>query len=161
MSVKDYGVKVTRDTENMLVTFQLIKKADESVLQTLTIYWDDVHEDVISFIELYGLTKILQDRCSSSDVLDKLDDYKALFEETLAIGKLERERKSGSGPTVKPEIEALASYKDISVAQAQKLLRQYDKDEQATILASKPVQDELAKLKAKQGEADDLDDLLS
>lgn len=161
MSKKTHSINVKRDTDKMTATFELTDVKAEKVIQTLTVAWDDVHEDARDFVSLYGMTKLLQDRESGADVLDKLDKYSALFDETLKIGVLKRERKAGQGPTVKPEIEALASLKGITVGQAQKLLRKYDKEQQETILSSEAVQDELTKLKATvEDDVDSLDDLI-
>jgi hypothetical protein len=144
----------------MTALFQLVNKTTEKVEQELTLSWADVHEDCEDFVKLYGLTKLVQDRESGADMLEKLEAYQACFNDTLLIGVLARTRKSG-GPTVRIEIEALASVKGITVKQAQLLLRKYEKDDQEKILASESVVAQVAVLSATEEPAEgDLDDLL-
>jgi len=143
----------------MQVTFDLADKATEKVVQSLTIDWADVHDDCKDFTSLYGLSKVLQDRESGADMMDKLNAYQECFDDTLKAGILARERKSG-GPTVRVEVEALAAIKDITVKQAQTLIRQYPKEAQEKIFKSQAVLAQVAKLQTteepKEGAFDDL-----
>jgi hypothetical protein len=162
MAKQSHGISVTRNTEDMTVTFKLTDKSTEKVIDSLTIKWADVHDGCRDFTALYGLTKILQDRESGTGMMEKLQAYQDLFDDTLAQGILNRERKGG-GPTVRIEVEALAAIKDMTVKQAQTLLQKYDKEDREKILASKPVTDKVAEMKADTEEVAEnaLDDLLS
>lgn len=154
-----HGISVTRNTENMTVTFDLMNKAEEKSEDQLTIAWDDIHEDCRDFVSLYDLTKILMDRESGTEMAEKLAAYQSCFDETLAIGKLNRDRKSG-GPTVRIEVEALAKLKDMTVKQAQTLLQKYDKDQREQILTNPAITAMVEEMKAEEPAAGDLDDLL-
>ena len=163
MAKATHGISVDRNTDTMTVTFKLVNKATEKVERTLQIDAKDVHENCKDFTYLYGITKILQDRESGADILDKLDAYQSCFDDTLKAGILARERKSG-GPTVRVEVEALAKLKKLTVKQTQTLLSKYEKDDREKILTSAAVQAEvkkLAKANADEPQADAFDDLLS
>ena len=159
MAKATHGIAVTRDTDSMQVTFKLTNKATEKVEDELTLNWADVHDDCKDFTSLYGFTKILQDRESGADMLDKLSAYKSCFDDTLAIGVIARERKSG-GPTVRIEVEALAKLKGITVKQAQTLLQKYSKEDRETILASEAVTEAVAEMQPTEVAEDAFDDLL-
>ncbi len=162
MAKQSHGISVTRNTDTMQVTFDLMNKATEKAEQTLTLDAADIHANCKDFVLLYGMTKILQDRESGTEMSLKLDAYNECFEDTLKIGVVARARTS-SGPTVRIEVEALAKLKKITVKQAQGLLQKYSKENREIIFASEPVQKEVAKLQKivdKSDEAESLDDLL-
>lgn len=160
MAKATHGISVTRNTDKMIATFQLVNKTEETIEDELTLKWDDVHPDCQDFVKLYGMTKLVQDRESGAEMLEKLEAYSSCFNDTLAAGILNRERKSG-GPTVRIEVEALAKLKGVTVKQAQTLLRKYDKDQQATILGSDQVSEMVKTIQAEtKDETGDLDDLL-
>ena len=159
MAKQSHGIRVTRNTDTMQVEFELVNKLTESVEDSLTLDWADVADNCKDFTSLYGFTKILMDRESGANMLDKLTAYKACFDDTLAIGVIARERKSG-GPTVRIEVEALAKLKGITVKQAQTLLQKYDKDDRETILASDAVTAQVAKMKPVEVDEHAFDDLL-
>lgn len=164
MSKATHGLHVTRNTKDMRIIFDLVNKATEKVEDTLTINWSDVHPDCRDFASLYGVSKILMDKQSAIDMMSKLEAFQELFDDTLKVGILNRERQSG-GPTIRVEIEALANIKKITAKQAQKLLAKYDKEVREEILTSVKVKNEVAKMAKKFTEeaADEItfDDLIT
>jgi len=148
MSKSTHGISVTRNIDTKSATFKLINKASEEVVQTLTLQLKDVHEKCEIFVSLYGMTKIVQDRESGTDMLEKLNAYQECFDQTLKVGVMARERQGG-GPTVRLEVEALAGLKKISVKQAQALLSKYSKEDREKILGSELVKKATEKLVAK------------
>lgn len=162
MAKATHGISVTRNTDTMEATFKLVNKATEAVEDQLVLKWADVHENCRNFVILYGMTKLVQDRESGADMLQKLDAYKECFDATLAIGILARERQGGA-PTVRLEVEALAVVKKIGVKQAQALLAKYSKEDREKILASEPVKKQTEKMAKKLAEEVDtvsFDDLI-
>ncbi len=163
MAKATHGLDVIRNTSDMSVTFRLVEKATEKVVDTLTLHWADVHDDAKGWTSLYGLTKVLMDRDSQTPMLEKLDAFSANFEATLKIGVLQKPR-THTAPTVRIEVEALAAIKNCTVGQAQALLRKYDEETRKKILEGSKVQAKVKQLKAKAEKAEeasgDLDDLI-
>lgn len=161
MAKPTHGLRVTRNTDAMTVTFELVNKLTESVEDSLTVNWADVDESQQPMTSLYGLSKFCMDRESAIAMEHKLGAFQELLEDTLFKGDWDRPRKS-SGPTVRIEVEALARLKKMTVKQAQTLLRKYSKEDQESILASEKVTAQVAEMQADQTEAseDAFDDLI-
>ena len=161
MAKPTHGLRVSRKTDTMTVTFELVNKATETVEDSLDIEWADVDETQQDMVSLYGLSKFCMDRESAIAMEHKLGAFQELLDDTLYQGIWDRPRKS-SGPTVKIEIEALAKIKKMTVKQAQTLLRKYSKEQQEEILASKLVTSEVERMTRDQSEVseDAFDDLL-
>jgi len=157
-----YGLKVELNEETGSVDVTVREKVDGDFkdLDTQAFGIDGINEDIRPKVELYGLSKLLQDRSSAIPTgPDKLAAMNEVFAQ-LANGEWEKERTRGA-PTVSAEVEALASLKGASVAAIQKALRNYTKEQKEKILGSKAVQDKAAEIKAAREEAADvnLDDL--
>jgi len=154
-----FGLKV--DLEGNLVTVTVREKdsnGDFSDVDVKEFNIDEVHADLLSWVALYGLSKLLQDR--SSDVKagpDKLDAMTEVFEQ-LKAGQKERERKAGA-PTVSAEVMALADIKGVCVADIQKALRAYSKEVREKILSNPAVVERAAAMRSKTTEVA-LDDLV-
>lgn len=123
---------------------------------------DSIHESLTKKTLLYGVSKLLQDR--SSDVkagVDKLDAMGEVHDQ-LGAGTWEKARVVGA-PVVSAEVEALAEIKGISISDAQRALKRYDKEGRATILASDVIIAKAAEIREarKTVETTDLDDLLA
>ena len=82
-------------------------------------------------------TKIANFAASLPDSADKLAAQKEGWE-MLVAGRWEKEREGG-GPTVSPQVEALAQLKGVSVSAIQKKLREYTDDQRVQILSNKKV----------------------
>lgn len=77
----------------------------------------------------------------------------------LVAGEWEKAREGG-GPTVSPEVEALAKIKGASVAAIQKALREYSDERRKAILENPKVKAEADKIRKARQDADvDLTDL--
>jgi len=159
-----FGLKVDLDTENGQVNVLVRKREGEGFaeIETGTFDLSNVHEELQTNVALYGLSKLLQDRTSQVDAgpskLDAMREVMALLEK----GEWEKERTAGA-PTVSAEVEALAELKGVSVAVAQKALRNYSADQRAKILANPSIVERAAKIKAsREAEAGSvsMDDLM-
>jgi hypothetical protein len=77
----------------------------------------------------------------------------------LVAGEWEKAREGG-GPTVSPEVEALAEIKGASVAAIQKALREFDEEKRKAILANPKVVAIAKRIRAEREDAEvDLTDL--
>lgn len=160
MAKPTHGLRVSRKTDTMTVLFELVNKATEQVEDSLSVEWADVSEASQDDVSLYGLSKFCMDRESATPMLEKLQAFDKLLDDTLYQGVWDRPRSS-SGPTVRIEIEALAKLKGMTVKQAQTLLRKYDKDDQESILTSEAVQAQLAEMDLEAASDDAFDDLIA
>lgn len=128
-----YRLKVELDTERGLVKVSVIERESENVVDSENFAIGDLPDTVRPFTDLYGLSKLLQDRSSDTDTgpakLDAMREVNAMF----LAGQLERERRAGA-PVVSAEVEALAEIKGITVAQAQAALRKFSKEQREQIL---------------------------
>lgn len=115
-------------------------------------------------IALYGLSKVLQDRSSSTPSgPEKLDTMENVFGK-LQQGEWRAAREGGGGGGgISPEVEAVAEIKDISIAQAQKALKAMSKEDRAKVKENpkvKEVADRIREERKAQGGVE-LDDLVS
>lgn len=160
----DYSFKFDLDTEAGVVIATLREKdeKDEFVnLDTKSFALSSIPFEVRAFTDLYGLSKLVQDRASQVPAgPEKLAEMQMVYD-SLVAGNLERERKSGS-PTVSAEVEALASIKGCSVADIQKSIRKYTKEQKEKIFANPAVVAKAAELRSIRETTEiDLDDILA
>lgn len=113
--------------------------ADEFVEVASEVYkYDSLPEGITAMVKLYGLSKVLQDRCSEVEVgSEKIPALSEVFAQ-LSTGQWEKARVVG-GTVVSAEVEALAQLKGISIPDAQKALSKYDKAQKEKILANAQV----------------------
>lgn len=126
-----------------------------------TFNFDDLPEELDGkFMELGRKTKLVNFAASAkSEDRDRLDMIREGWQQLLD-GVWEKEREGG-GPTVSAEVEALAEIKGISVADAQKALRGYDKEARAKILANPKIKAKADQIrKAREAEPVSLGDLM-
>jgi hypothetical protein len=103
---------------------KVIERESGDVVEEDTFDARSIADTVKTNVALYGLSKLLQDRSSEvSAGPEKLASMKEVYD-MLKAGQWERERKAGA-PVVSSEVEALATLKKITVAQAQAALRKY------------------------------------
>lgn len=124
----------------------------------------ELPEEIQTKSLVYGVSKLCAERTSDTPPSDdKLNAIDEVFQ-SLLDGNWERERKKGTGPTVRIEVEALAALRGCTVKQVQTLLKKYDKEQQESIFAHEDVVAKVEEMKADMGELDDdanLDDLIS
>ena len=163
--INPYGLKVDLSGEDGTVTVLVRKREGEGFaeVESTSFEIESVHESLRPNVALYGLSKLLQDRTSQVDAgpekLGAMREVMALLER----GEWEKERTRGA-PTVSPEIEALAEIKGISVAVAQKAIRNYTPEQRAKILSNPRVVARATELKAareSEGAAVSFDDMTS
>lgn len=163
---KKAHIVVKRDTDSMIATFNLMDTDDETVLDSLSIDWDTVHEDAVPFVQLYGVTKILQDRCSGVELPLKLKAYDELFQATLEQG-ITSKPKAEQGRRLKAiESEALAKYMsehykaDVSMTKVSELWSASTEERKLELLEIDRVIELIAELKEDAGAGDfNFDDL--
>lgn len=145
----------------MSVNVNVIKREDDTVVESETFLAGEIGENVRGDVALYGLSKLLQDRSSDTPAgPGKLAAMREVME-LLKAGTWERERKAGA-PVVSAEVEALAEIKNISVAEAQAALRKYSKETRDQILANPKIVERAAAIRERRGKAEvSLDDLTS
>ena len=143
-----YGLKVDLSGEEGTVTVLVRRREGEGFVEVETDSFDiaDVHESLQPNVALYGLSKLLQDRTSQVDAgTEKLPAMREVMA-LLAKGEWEKERTAGA-PTVSAEVEALAEIKGVSVAVAQKALRNYTPEQREKILANPGVVERAIKIR--------------
>jgi hypothetical protein len=159
-----FGVEVDLNTENKSIDVRLFERVDEDreVRDTRSYNINDLPPEIRVRSDLYGGSKILQDRTSSEsknpERLSSMDDVWT----RLCAGQWEKERES-TGPTVSAEVEALARLKGVSVADIQKSLRsRYDAEKREEILNHPKVKELADEIRAAR-EAEDVnfDDLIA
>jgi hypothetical protein len=157
-----HHINVVRDTEAMTVTFSLVEKATEKVIDTLVLKWSDVHEDSRNAVILYGLTTFPRDRTSqNTDVLTKLAAYQTICEETIFAGLWKVEgRKQGKRLTVL-QTEVLAKHYKTTLANIEKSWKKLEESKKLEILESEAVVKLIAAATKKVQEVEDVsfDDL--
>jgi hypothetical protein len=158
----DYSFKFDLDVDTGAVIATLREKdeKDEFVsLDTKSFALSSIPSEVRAFTDLYGLSKLVQDRASQVPAGPaKLDEMQGVYD-SLVAGNLERERKAGA-PTVSAEVEALAAIKGCSVADIQKSIRKYTKEQKEKIFANPAVVAKAAELrKVRETTEIDLDDM--
>jgi hypothetical protein len=130
-------MKVSYAIEDLLVTFEIVD--DENVQAKFSFDFDEVHDSLKDRVSLYGLNKLLTDRTSGEkNKLAKLDAMESYFA-MLKEGEWAKERVVGA-PVVGVEVEALAELEEMSIAETQEALAQYDKATRKGILGSDEVQ---------------------
>lgn len=159
----DYSFKFDLNAETGTITAILRQKDDKEEYVELDkeeFIVSDLPAEVRAFSDLYGLSKLVQDRASQVPAgPDKLAEMKEVYA-SLVAGQLERERKAGS-PVVSAEVEALAALRSCSVADIQKSLRKYTKEQKEKIFANPTVVAKAAELRAARESVDvDLDSML-
>lgn len=163
-----YGLKVDLDPETMSVVFIVRERNDKGELEEITrksYPYSDVHPDLDALTKLYGLSKLYQDRTSDKKVSEYGEQKLTFIDEVrdqINEGKWERERTAGS-PTVSAEVEALAELKNCSVADIQKSLRKYTKEQKEKVFSNPTVVAKAAEIKsARESQIDiDMDDFLA
>lgn len=160
------GLDVTLDEENATVVVKAYEQgsadADKVIIDERKFPASDLHDDVQTFTFLYGLSKILQDRCSGISVSDgKMEEMDEVFS-MLKAGKKNRERQVGA-PVVSAEVEALAALKGVSIPDIQRALSKYPADVRKNILANEQVKAKADEIRAAREEGPDtsLDDLVA
>lgn len=153
------------DTMQIVATMRRKNEAgDFEAVDSTTLDYSGVAESVRDAVNLYGLSKLVQDR--SSEVKagpEKLAALREVFDQLVA-GQWEKARVVGT-PIVSAEIEALAQLKGVDIPTIQKALKQYDKEQKERILANPAVVARAAEIEAERaastGPAIGLDDLLA
>jgi HAMP domain-containing protein len=150
-----YSLRVELNTETDTVEVTVREKVNGDFTPVSSSVFDlsGVDVNIMTQVSLYGLSKLLQDR--SSDVSagpDKLSAMQEVYDQ-LAAGQWERERKAGA-PTVSAEIEALAQIKGASVADIQKTLRKFTKEQKEKILSNAEVKALADRIRESRSEED-------
>ena len=149
--VNQHGLKVDLDTALGNVVVLVRKREGEGFVDvdSRAFSIEDVHAELRANVELYGLSKLLQDRTSQVDAgPGKLAAMSEVMD-LLSKGEWEKERTSGA-PTVSPEVEALAEIKSLTVGQTQKVLRNYTPEQRAKILANPKVVSRANEIRAER-----------
>lgn len=154
-----YRLSVDLKADDATVNVQVIERESGDVVESETFHAREVADNIKTNVALYGLSKLLQDRSSDTDSgPEKLDAMRDVMS-MLKAGQWEKERKAGA-PVVSAEVEALATLKKITVAQAQAALRKYTKDQRDKILGNPAIVQEAKKIRAARETSDvSLDDL--
>jgi hypothetical protein len=147
-----YSLKVELNTDTSAVEVivrEKNEKGDFVEIDRKAFPLAEVHKDCRPSSDLYGYSKLLQDR--SSDTKAGPDKLVAMEEVAaqLAAGQWERERKAGA-PTVSAEVEALAQLKGCSVADIQKSIRKFTKEQKEKILGNAKVTELAATIRANR-----------
>jgi hypothetical protein len=143
----------------MSVSVNVIRREDDTVIETEHFEASKIGENVRPDVALYGLSKLLQDRSSDTPAgPGKLNAMREVFA-LLESGTWERERKAGA-PVVSAEVEALAALKGVAVAEIQTALRKYTKEQREQILANPAVVERAKAIRASRETSEvSLDDL--
>jgi len=142
---------------------QYIDRLDEKNVQTFDT--QDLPQNIRDKLAPKGLSVLLQERTSDipKDQTQLVMDARESVFTMLKAGHWEKDADR-SGPTVSAEIEAIANIKGISVAEAQKAMRELRKTDPKLaekVLGSKKVKDEAARIrKSRETTSVDLSDLL-
>jgi hypothetical protein len=154
-----FRLKVELRPETGEVFVQVIDRETEDAVETETFNARELPDSIKPTVALYGLSKLLQDRSSDTDSgPSKLDAMREIFA-MFKAGQYERERRAGA-PVVSAEVEALASLKGITVAQAQAALRKYTKEQREKILANPSIVAKAKEIRAAREDSDvSFDDL--
>lgn len=148
------GLRVNLNTADRRVEFSFYDKATDRAVADYTVEADDFPKDMQLLHQLYGVSKIGQDR-TSQDAGKSPAERIAAMQEVYANqreGNWASERKSG-GPTISFEVLALAELEGIPANKMQELLRQRTPEVRAQIFAHKSVVEKVAELKAAAASA--------
>jgi len=154
-----YRLSVELKADDATVNVQVIERESGDVVESETFQARDIADSIKTNVALYGLSKLLQDRSSDTDSgPEKLDAMREVYA-MLRGGQWEKERKAGA-PVVSAEVEALATLKKITVAQAQAALRKYTKEQRDKILSNTAIVAKAKEIRAARENSDvSLDDL--
>lgn len=138
LSDNPFRNRVTLKPDALTILVEVIKRDDESVVETAEFAGADVHTNLRNNVALYGLSKLLQDRTSEVPTgPGKVAAMKELMEQ-FKSGTWTAERKAGA-PVVSAEVEAVAELKGCTTAEAQLSLKGYDVETRKKILANPKV----------------------
>jgi hypothetical protein len=154
-----FRLSVNLNPEDGTVNVDVIERESGNAVEKETFRLGELPEAIRAVSDLYGLSKLLQDRSSDTDSgpakLDAMREVMAMFK----AGQYEKERRAGA-PVVSAEVEALAQLKGITVAQTQAALRKYTKEQRDKILSNEKIVAKAKEIRAAREESDvDLDDL--
>ena len=141
--------------------FDVVEDDDNTLADSVEYDTNELSEAIRLKAQAYGVSKIMAERTSElAPGPDKMEGIQEVWDALLG-GDWERERKKGTGPTVRIEVEALAALRGVTVKQAQTLLKKYDKAQQENIFNNPQVQAKVKELEAEAADADDIsfDDL--
>lgn len=159
-----FSMSYDLDEARMVIVAVLREKdKDENIVPVdkTELNYGELHPDLLNFVNLYGLSKLCQDR--SSEVKagpEKLNALREVFNQLVA-GQKERARVVGS-PVVSVEVEALARIKGISIPDAQRALKNYDKEQKEKILSNPKIVEVARQIEMERASAEtsvSLDDL--
>lgn len=130
---------------------------------------DELPSEMYRQMALYGARKALMDRTSDqSDPMQKADDPRVkidamidLWDRLFMQGQWKEPSKASGGGGPPLVVEAIAEYKGVSVAQAQKAWKAQDDDQKAKIQENEEIKAIMERKQAErqQSEPVDLDDL--
>jgi hypothetical protein len=154
-----YRLSVELKADDATVNVSVIERESGDVVESESFNAKELPDNIRPTVALYGLSKLLQDRSSDTDSgPEKLDAMREVFS-MFKAGQYERERKAGA-PVVSAEVEALATLKRITVAQAQAALRKYTKEQREKILGNAAIVEKAKEIRAARQTSDvSLDDL--
>lgn len=154
-----YRLSVDLKPENGTVNVQVIERESGDVIEEESFDARALPDNIKPTVALYGLSKLLQDRSSDTDSgPEKLAAMREVYE-MFKSGQYERERRAGA-PVVSAEVEALASLKKCTVAQAQAALRKFTKEQREKILSNAQIVAKAAEIRAARDKTEvSLDDL--
>lgn len=160
----DYSLNIDLNTDNRSVDITVREKVEGEFnpLDTQSFGIDGIHEDLKLSVELYGLSKLLQDRSSGTPKgPDKLAAMNEVFAQ-LVSGQWTKERARGAA-VVSAEVEALAELKGCDIATIQRSLKNYSKEQKELIFAKDAVKAKAAEIRARRENTDtiQLDDLVA
>lgn len=154
-----FRLSVELKADDATVNVSVIERESGDVVESESFNAKELPDNIRPTVALYGLSKLLQDRSSDTDSgPEKLDAMREVFA-MFKAGQYERERKAGA-PVVSAEVEALATLKRITVAQAQAALRKYTKEQREKILGNAAIVEKAKEIRAARGTTEvSLDDL--
>jgi hypothetical protein len=151
-------MKVELNVEDMAVEVLVREKVDGEfvAVDTAAFGLDGIHESIRQQSDLYGLSKLLQDRSSSVPTgPDKLAAMNSVYAQFVA-GEWEKERTRGA-MVVSAEVEALAEMKGVSISSIQKTLASLTKEQKDSIFANPKVKKAADAIRTNREEAVDVD----
>lgn len=156
-----YRVAWELDEDNMAASAILKEKDENGDMQEVSRAQFDLstieQAGLGRHVSLYGLSKVMQDRTSSTTSgPEKLEAMQEVFD-SLAQGQWKKERSGGGGGGggVAPEVEAIAEVKDVSISQASKAWKQQS-DEQKEAIRTK-LADKIQEVKDRRKQSGEVD----
>lgn len=156
--MSDYSLKINLNDETASVDVAVREKIDGEYIEidSQSFGLAGVHEDIRPKSDLYGLSKLLQDRSSSVPTgPDKLSAMNDVFAQ-LADGQWEKERVRGA-IVVSAEVQALSEIKGVDIATIQKSLKAYTSEQKEAIFAKEVVVAKVKEIRARREETPDVD----